>query len=213
MHRLSVPRVAGIVRIGLFGAMSLALGSHAASAATITFDDLIDDFGTGVVVDTQYAGFQFSNTLALTAGLTLNEIDFPPYSGSVVASDAAGPITVVFSQSFNALSAFFTYAQRITLTAYDLSDVQIAQAVSLYASNLANGSGDAGSSPNELLQIVATGPIARLVIQGDAAGGSFTMDDFTARSAGVGIPEPASLLVVGMGLASLFVRARRRGRG
>ena len=193
--------------------MFVMWGSNSASAATITFDDLVDDFATGVVVDTQYAGFQFSNTLALTAGLTLNEIEFPPHSGAVVASDAGGPITIVFSESFDVISAFFTYMQMITLTAYDAADVQIGQAVSLYASNLADGSGDAGSSPNELLEIVATGPIARLVIQGDTAGGSFTMDDFTARSAGVGIPEPASLLVVGMGLASLFVRARRPGRG
>src|SRR5215471_5774733 len=139
--RLTVPVICAAV------AVTCGIGLH---AATITFDTLAD----GDVVTTQYAGVTFSNTVVFTAGISLNEFEFPPRSGPNVASDIGGPITIDFTTPVTNFSAYFTYLVPLTITGFNSSNVAIASAGSAFGSNLAL-SGDPGSSPNELLTLAA----------------------------------------------------------
>ena len=127
----------------------------------------------------------------LTAGISLNEFEFPPCSGVNVASDNGGPISIFFDSPVLAVAGYFTYAVPLTLTAFDAGNNQVGQAFSLFASNLAL-SGDAGSSPNESLSISFSGGISSVTITGDPAGGSFTLEDAAYTST---VPEPSSILL------------------
>ena len=61
-----------------------------AGAAVIDFEIL----ASLESVTSQFAGLTFSNSTTLTAGISLNEFDFPPHSGDNVVSDDGGPITI-----------------------------------------------------------------------------------------------------------------------
>lgn len=159
-------------------------------------------------VTTQFPGLTFTNTISLTAGVSLNEIDFPPRSGSVVVSDDGGPITILFATPTLAFSAYFTYITQLTLEAFDTTDSSVDLAFTQFAAN--DGfSGEPGSSPNELLQVTSAGGIARVVITGDAFGGSFVMDDIEYETA---VPEPTSLsmFALALGLGTLLSCKRIR---
>lgn len=183
------------------------LASMAATAAPtlIDFDGLLD----GEQVTIQYGGLTFTNATALTAGLSLNEIEFPPASGSnVVFEDGIG-LTIDFAAPVTSVYGYFTYATTLTLSflAFDLGEA-LAPVTSAFASNLAL-SGDAGSSPNELLGASSVGGIRRVTITGDLLGGSFTLDDLSfERLPGNSVPEPGTLLLVVAGVVGL---TRRRG--
>src|SRR5262245_58531052 len=86
-----------------------------ADSVTINFEGLPDL----TRVTNQYAGVVFSNAAIATAGVSLNEFDFPPHSGSNVVFDNGGPIAIIFTSAATAFSGFFTYAAPLTLTAYD----------------------------------------------------------------------------------------------
>src|SRR5580700_6502590 len=70
-----------------------------ADIATISFETLPD--GTpifdGTSITTQFPGLTFTNTTVISAGISLNEFEFPPHSGSNVAFDDGGPITIAFT--------------------------------------------------------------------------------------------------------------------
>jgi hypothetical protein len=181
-----------------------------AGAAVINFDTLADS----TPVTTQFAGLTFSNATVLTEGISLNEFEFPPKSPPNVAFDDGGVITIVFDALQASVGGFFTYLVPVTLTAYDAALNPIAVDVSDFSSN-AGLSGDPGSSPNELLEVVSALGIARVTIVGDPSGASFTLDDLTSvdRPA-TQTPAPATGALLGLGLIlcnALHV-ARRVGR-
>lgn len=161
------------------------------------------------VVDMQFAadGVLFQNAIALTAGISLNEFEFPPHSGSVVVSDDGGPITLSFVSPVSTVGAFFTYRTPISVSAYDPMGGLVGVVAGSFATNLAL-SGDPGSMPNEFIRLAGLGLIGSLTIQGDPFGGSFTMDDlqFGVQT----VPAPSSLSVFGSGLVLLFAVTRRR---
>ena len=162
-------------------------------------------------VTNQYGGLGviFSNALVLTAGISLNEFEFPPHSGTNVVSDDAGPMTLSFSVPVLSAGSYFTYSTSLTLSFFDTLDNPVGSASSQYASNPAL-SGDPGSTPNEFLSFVSVSGIATLVITGDPLGGSFTMDDLTVTTA-TPVPEPATLFVLGCGLLGIAgYKLRRR---
>jgi len=181
-----------------------------ASVITIDFEGLLDSD----LVTTQFAGVSFTNATVLTAGISLNEFEFPPSSGVNVVFDQGGPIQIVFATPVSSFSAFFTYAAPLTLTAFNGSNVEVASVSSAFMSNLAL-SGEFGSAPNELLQLSFAGGISSITIEGDPAGGSFVMDDLNAIQIDDSsvVPEPTSFVLALTGLSGLIVRRRIRRAG
>ena len=183
--------------------VGLSSPPRAEALGVIDFEGLSD----GTVLGAQFAGVGFSNAIVLGSGLSLNEFEFPPHSGANVASDDGGAMQIVFNAPVGQVSAFFTYAVPLTLTAFDAGGNAVATAVSLFSSNLAL-TGAAGSSANEFIMLAVPLGISRVVIAGDAAGASFVLDDLAITA----VPEPASaaLMLPGLLLLGCAVRARRQ---
>jgi hypothetical protein len=170
---------------------------------TINFEGFAD----GTAVTTQYAGLAFSNAAVATAGVSLNEFEFPPHSGLNVAFDNGGPITIVFSNAVSSFDAFFTYSVPLTLDAFNSSNTLVASANSLFSNN-EGISGVPDSSPNERIQVSSSGGISSVEIMGAASGGSYTIDDVT-YSTSTSIPEPGSLILALAGSAMLIAFRQR----
>jgi hypothetical protein len=187
----------------VFSAAMVGLGvAGDLSATTINFEGFPDS----TILTTQYPGLTFSNTIILTAGISLNEFEFPPYSGVNVTSDNNGPITIDFTTPITSFSGYFTYLEPLTLDGYDASDTEVASAASEFSNNTAclGGPpcfGDPGSSPNELISLSFVGGMSSVTIAGDPFGSSFTMDDVSYTS---GTPEPSTFPFVISGAAAIF---------
>lgn len=190
-------------------AAALVCVSATAHAGVITYG--FDDLADGTSVTARYAGLHFTQATVLQAGISLNETAFPPRSGPGVVFDDGGAIDIRFDTLASSVYGYFTYLDGLTLSAYDSADNLLLSVTSTWRSNLADGSGDAGSLANELLGIdFGVDSIARLVIRGAADGGSFVLDDLTVGTAAVAIPEPATLPLVALGLAALLAHGRKR---
>jgi hypothetical protein len=158
-----------------------------ANPVIIDFDSLSD----GDVVTNQFVGLTFSNALVASSGISLNEFEFPPRSGSNVIFDNGGPLSITFANPVMNVTGSFTYAVPITLSAFDSSNNFIGSVTSLFSNNLAL-SGDPDSSPNELISFSFASGISRITITGDVFGGSFTLDDLTINTA-TAVPEPTTI--------------------
>ncbi len=183
---------------------------HAACAGPVTYNfDTLED---ATALTTQYSGLTFGNATVLLAGWSLNELAFPPASGAGVVFDDGGPIVITFATAVQSVFGRFTYANGLTLAAYDSANNLLTTATSAWHTNVANGFGDVGSTPNELLGVTSNGDlITRVVISSSLFGGSLTLDDLTIDTAALAIPEPGTLPLVLLGLA-LALHAARRGR-
>lgn len=175
----------------------LALPSLACST-TITFEGLPD----GTFVTTQFSGVTFTNAQILTSGVSLNELEFPPHSGTNVVTDYSGPMSVMFTDPQQSVAGYFTYLSKLTITAYNASSGVIGTVSSAFSDNVAL-SGDPGSSPNELLQFTSSIGISKIVITGDQAGGSFVLDDLTLLTFATSSPEPSPLGMLAVGILAL----------
>jgi hypothetical protein len=196
-------------RAVLFLAALVAIPSRLmASPIVINFDTLND----GDAVTTQFAGLTFTNATVLVAGISVNELDFPPHSGSNVVFDNGGPISVAFATPVEAFGGYFNYAQPLTLQAFDSAQNLLGSISSAFTSDLGT-SGDPGSSPNEFLQLASASGISDVVITANPAGTSFTLDDatITPGSTPTPVPEPATLSLILVGLLGALpaIRARR----
>ncbi len=181
------------LRVSLRIAALFILTSGAVSATTITFEGFPDS----TILTNQYPGVTFTNAIILTAGISLNEFEFPPHSGVNVVSDNGGPMTVDFSTPVLSFGGYFTYLEPLTLDGYNSANHQVASAKSRFSNNLAclGGPpclGDPASSPDEFIHLSFTGGISSVTITGDPAGGSFTLDDATFSSS---VPEPGPALL------------------
>lgn len=65
-----------------------------AKAIMLDFEDMTDL--TSVSESYSSYGVHFQNAISLTAGFSLNEIDFPPSSGLVAIGDDNAPIRITF---------------------------------------------------------------------------------------------------------------------
>ena len=174
-------------------ALGMSVATAPASATVVTYD--FEGLADSTTIISQFSGLTFSNTIALKAGFSLNEFEFPPRSGDVVVSDDGGAINISFAAPVFSVGGYFTYGSALTLQAFDSSNNLLGVAVaSLFGSNLGL-SGDPGSSSNELLSYADIGgAIARVTITGDHLGGSFVMDDLRVDN-GNSVPEPQTLLL------------------
>ena len=188
LHRIAV--------VALFGFAVVS-----ARGDTIDFETFPDS----TPITTQFPGLTFTNTTVLSAGIGLNELEFPPHSGTNVALDDGGPISIAFDNPISSFSGFFTYDELLTLAAFDALDDQVATATSLFSSNDALF-GETGSSPNEFLQVSFAAGISSITIAGDPAGESFVMDDISFTSTAA---EPASLLLLVTGALGFRVLQRK----
>jgi PEP-CTERM motif-containing protein len=187
--------------------LSFVLGISAPGFASSIVVDF-ESFSDTDVVTTQVSGLVFSNTIVLTAGASLNEFDFPPRSGSNVVADLGAPILITFASPISSFSAFFTYTEALTLNAFDASATQVDVATSLFGNN----SVGFGGIPNELVEVAFVGGISSVLITGNPAGFSFTMDDvtYTATGSQSPVPEPGTLGLLAIGLQGLRSRIRNK---
>lgn len=189
-----------------FGALALiACAAPALRADTVVVD--FEQFTDSEILSGQVPGMIFSNAIVLTEGISLNEFEFPPYSGANVASDFGGPLGIEFLTPVFSVGGYFTYTEPFTLTAYDDLGNVVATAASLFSNNEAL-SGDSGSSPNEFLMVEFPSGISMVSLQGDPNGGSFTLDNLTVSDAS----EPNALAMVLTGAGLLLAGLRRRIR-
>lgn len=176
----------------------LTPASHLA-AAPVLLD--FEDLGYSVNVEDSYASFgvHFSNAISLTAVIDLNEYDFSPSSGDMAIGDYLGPLVITFDNPTSDISAYFTYASTLTITAYDVVNTILGTFTTLTSLNL-------GSS--DYISLDSFSGVSKLVIQGTRPD-SFIMDDFSFNSAAP-VPEPSTLLLFGAGLAGLASAGRRK---
>ena len=90
-----------------------------ADAITVNFESFSDLDS----VTNQVPGLTFSNATVLTAGVSLNEFEFPPHSPVNVIFDDGGLITIVFAQPAPQVAAFLTYTLPVTMTAFSATEM------------------------------------------------------------------------------------------
>ena len=190
-------------RLGLAVLPLLFAGVASASVSILNFEGLAD----GTAITTQFPGLVFTHATVLSAGASLNEFEFPPYSGANVIFDDAGPISIHFLRPVFNFGAFFTYLTPVTITASSSNNTVLGSITSHFGNNLLN-SGDPGSSPNEFLFLNPGGAISDITIAGDPAGGSFTADDVTVTLPDVLTPEPSYWVMLGCGIVGLLMIRR-----
>jgi len=187
----------------------LGVSTQSALGAVIDFEGIPDSTALG----NQIPGLQFSHAAVIDAPGSLNFGEFPPFSGIAVATDVGGPISITFATPVLSVAGFFTYATQLSVKAFDSASNLLASTTSAFQNNELL-SGDAGSSPNEMLSVAAKN-ISRVTITGDPGGTSFVLDDLTfSPSTTSFVPEPgtgplASALIAALLVASSIRRYRR----
>jgi hypothetical protein len=188
-------------------ALSAAGVICSATAGPIVYN--FDTFDDGTALTTQYAGLTFTQSTVLKAGQSLNETAYPPHSADGVVFDDGGPISIVFSTPVFSVGGYFNYSNGLSIAAYDSSDALLGELLGAFHTNLADGSGDPGSAPNEFLQFASAGGlISRITITSDSRGSSVVLDDLTVDDGATSIPEPSSIALMAVVLAAGL---RRRG--
>jgi hypothetical protein len=192
-----------VFRLGVFALLLLPTPLFA-DPITINFES----HGDLDSVTTQHPGLTFTNAVALTAGVSLNEFDFPPHSGSNVVFDAGGVMRIDFNEPVSNVGGYFTYAAPLLLQASDAAGNLLGSISSLFVSNTVGS----GGSSNEFIAL-AFSNIASVTFSGDVLGGSFVLDDLTYTPGGAAppVPEPGTLILMltgGLGLMRLR-RSRR----
>ena len=185
-------------------ATSFMLVYGVSEAAVVDFESFAD----GDSLTNQVLGMTFSNATVLSAGISLNEFEFPPHSGSNVVVDTGGTLVIDFSAPVDAVGGYFTYASQLTFSAYDMGFNLISSSLSAFSQNYVSS----GNLSNEFWGVSGLGGISRIVIAGDPAGYSFVLDDLTITQTPVvsSVPEPETWLMLLVGLAAMTLSRRVR---
>ena len=193
-----MPNLKPTLALSVVAAVAL---SFQARANTINFDGLPDSS----VVGNTYAGqgVHVNHGVILVAGISLNEINFPPHSGTGVMSDDGSPIYISFDAPVDNVSAYFAYASLLTLTAFDGGGNTLGTLNSALNSFL---------DGNQLISLGISG-IVSLQISGQDPS-SFILDDLTFQphvngttpDASSTLPLLALTMIALFSSASLFQR-------
>jgi PEP-CTERM motif-containing protein len=187
-------------RIALVATISVFTAALA-SADTITFQDQAVGRYPGDTVTLMTGGV---TTIFSGAGLRIRdlaELGFPPGSSRALTTTGdVEPITAIFGGGFttdfvqirNWVSGIYTHeVDTITMSAFDSSQVLLGRVV----------------SSSQFISLAAPG-IAIVTFDDLRHGDGYLIDDFTFGANPV--PEPATLLLVGTGVASLLSKRYRR---
>lgn len=186
-----------------------------ASPIVITFEtlsafDLETDSNFIQPLTNQFAGdgVGFDSGWAWFALFSLNETDFPPFSGDAVASNASydgagnlvpGSLDIALTQPYYSVGGYFTHSSLLSLEAFNGVD----SLGTIYSSTESN------LQTSTFIEFAASMPITRLLVT--SAGTQFTLDDLTLTPDAPGptpVPDKAdSVLLLGAVLACLCLRA------
>jgi hypothetical protein len=147
-----------------------------ASQLVMNFDDLLDS----TRVTNQYPNVLFEHATAISAGVSLNEYNARPHSGSTVIFDDGGPITVTFASPIKSCSAYMAYSHQVTLVGYDEKDNVVSRAKSKLDGNFP-ATQAIQTEPMEAVRIRSEQGIKRVRITGADSGSSFALDDLTVE--------------------------------
>ena len=175
--------------------MGMLLVPWTAQATLLDFEDLQDLDAVASQYSTQ--GVTFDNAIALTAGFSLNEFDYPTASGQMAIGDDGGPLVINFANVTDSISAYFTYGSQLTFSAYDAAGALLGSMVNAGFDNL-------GSS--ELISLDFVG-VSSLRIAGEWDG-SFIMDDLNFNSVAP-VPAPETLSLMGLAWGAMLLQRRR----
>lgn len=177
-----------LARIFAVLVLSLQFGATA-SAGFVDFEN----FSDGEVPTSEIPGLVFNNATVWTAGISLNDIDFPPHSGSNVVA-ALDSLTVSFDMPINLVGGFFSYsyADGVTLSLYDINNILLADAFFAAPGDIVS---------NQFVSLGASNIRMMVVSIPDNA---FTLDDFTYTY----ISEPATVLLISLGLIGIHFSRR-----
>jgi hypothetical protein len=202
--------VAWLLAAGCFTPLA-GLAAPISPPPPVLFD--FEDYADGD--EPELAGLaRFHAAVVLEAGISLNEFEVPPKSGSRVLANLSDLLTIQFPSGLDRLSGHMTYGQPVTISFYGLSGL-LGTISSGYDSNLLL-TGDLGSAPNELF---AFDPAAAIRAVTFAAAGpmSFVLDDLLAQPLPpvVAVPEPGTpgLALAGLAMMAWFRRRRAAGVG
>lgn len=183
-------------------ALSFLFVSGTSTATTIDFES----FTNGQVLTNQISGLTFQYATILSAGQSLNEIDYPPHSGSNVVVNTNSLLSIDFATPVTSIQAYLTYNQALFMMIFDANNVAVGQDSSNFAANYATlGQG----SPNELFSLSYASGFNRVVFSAlPSASGSFVIDDLSFTSLNR-VPEPTSLALVLIGLLAAGRQLRK----
>jgi hypothetical protein len=195
-------------RVAMLICMALLFISSPAKASTL-FD--FEGIGDGVPVDTFYSAAIFADAVAVEAGFSLNDAEFPPNDAAtggdaVAVPDGNGPMSMQLASAVTSFQGFFTHDLPVELDFF-LAGSLVGSANSVFANNLAL-SGDPGSSPNELISFSSSGGFDDVVFN---VGAATAVDDITVDgSRSSAAPEPSTALLIPAAAAALIWAARRK---
>lgn len=167
--------------LGITMFLFTVLLANGLNALAMTYD--FEAFNDNYNLTNDMVGLTFSNSLVFSAGISLNEYDFPPHSGqNVVTPETGSDIYIAFDDPVSYIGAFFTFSDQLTLNAYSSTNTLLASVQSI-GSNVLGGWED--------IHISGEG-ISYLSVSGVSA---FTLDDLTITGAQT-VPEPSTLFLL-----------------